>query len=504
MSENLAGKTLKEHYYLEKKLDSGGFGAIYLARDTFSAIGGYYAVKHFSPTYENEAQLQTAMRLFQQESESLQKLGNHPQIPRIYDFFEEESHFFLVQEFIEGQTLKQELAQTDNFNQAQAIKLLSQTLKVLKFIHESGYIHRDIKPANLIRNRFDNRIFVIDFGAVKEKINPQNIIGTKGKFSLTVGILSPGYTPDEQLHGRPEFYSDLYALGMVVIQAMTGEHPNDLERNVNFDLMWRDRLPSHLVYDLNFLDLIDKMVKQKWQERYQSADAVLKDLETIAIVLNTNIYTPITSPSPQIVTPPTVNNGLTVPEPQETIQLEKKLGKVKILAGLGLLSAIAVPFLLFKINSLTKNYVTYENEHIKIDYPKNWSRENSSNFLSNTVIFISPKENESDKFQERVAVIVEESPQPISLQQYSDRAVSQIENLNNFILSPPKPTTLGRSDGKYVLYQGMDRNKKVKRKEVWTVNYQQIYTVIYTAEPEKFDKFSSQAQKMIESLEFVR
>ena len=130
MSENLAGKTLKEHYYLEKKLDSGGFGAIYLARDTFSAIGGYYAVKHFSPTYENEAQLQTAMRLFQQESESLQKLGNHPQIPRIYDFFEEESHFFLVQEFIEGQTLKQELAQTDNFNQAQAIKLLSQTLKV--------------------------------------------------------------------------------------------------------------------------------------------------------------------------------------------------------------------------------------------------------------------------------------------------------------------------------------------------------------------------------------
>ncbi len=497
MSENLVGKTLKEHYYLEKKLGSGGFGAIYLVRDTFSAIGGHYAVKHFSPAYENEAQLKTAMRLFQQESKSLQKLGNHPQIPRIYDFFEEDNNFFLVQEFIEGRTLEQELSQTDNFDQAQAIGLLTQTLEVLKFIHESGYIHRDIKPANLIRNRFDNRIFIIDFGAVKEKINPQNI-GTQGKFSLTVGILSPGYTPDEQFHGRPEFCSDIYALGMVAIQGMTGEHPNDLKRNVNLDLMWRDRLPSYLIYDVNFLDLIDKMVKQKWQERYQSAHTILQDLEPIIVALNTGIFRPTPPPTPQPVT----DDNFT-PEEEETIQLEKP-NRFKLLAGLSILSAIAIPAWLYVTNSLQKNYITYENEHIKIDYPQDWSRENTNNFLNNTVIFTSPKENESDKFQERLAVIVEESPKPISLKQYTEQAVSQIENLNNFILSPPRPTILGHSDGKYVLYKGMDRNTEVERKEIWTVNYKQIYTIIYTAEPEKFEKFSPQIQKMIESLEIIK
>ena len=148
--------------------------------------------------------------------------------------------------------------------------------------------------------------------------------------------------------------------------------------------------------------------------------------------------------------------------------------------------------------------ITYENEDIKIEYPANWSRENRSNFLNNAVVFISPKENESDEFQERVAVIVEESSRPLSLKEYTNQAVNQRESLSNFVLSPPRQTTLGRSDGKYIIYQGMDRNTKVKRQEVWTVNYKEIYTVIYTAEPDKFDKFLPQAKRMIDSLEILR
>ena len=499
MSENLTGKTLKKHYYLEKKLGSGGFGAIYLARDTFSAIGGNYVVKHFAPRYENETQLKTAMRLFEQESHSLQKLGKHSQIPRIYDFFEEDSNFFLVQEFIEGQTLKQELTQSDYFDRGRAIKLLTQTLEVLQFVHQSGYIHRDIKPDNLIRNRFDQKIFLIDFGAVKEKINPQNI-GAEGKFLFTVGILSPGYTPDEQLHGRPEFCSDFYALGMVVIQAMTGMHPNDLQRNANLELMWRDFLPPHMVYDLDFLNLVDKMVKQRWEERYQSAHSILKDLESIGAAVDTSISRPFQFPKPQLIEA----ENLTANLAQSTLIAKSKGNQFKMLAGWGILTALAIPLLLYLISWRSPGYATYENERIKIDYPKDWSRENTSNFLSNTVVFTSPKESESDNFQERIAVIVEESAQPISLKQYSERAVAQIENLNNFIISPPRPTTLGSSDGKYVLYRGMDRNIKVQRREVWTVNYKQIYTVIYTAEPEKFDKFLPQAKKAIESLEIIK
>ena len=493
MSDNLAGKTLKEHYYLERKLDSGGFGTIYLARDTFSAIGGNYIVKHFAPSYENESQLQTAMRLFRQESDSLQKLGNHPQIPRIYDFFEEDHHFFLVQEFIEGDTLKQEFAQTPCFEQGQVVKLLLEALEVLNFVHTSGYIHRDIKPSNLIRNRFDNRIFLIDFGAVKEMINPKNINSSTGEYMLTVGILSPGYTPDEQLHGRPKYASDLYALGMVVIQAMTGEHPNTLQRNANLELIWRDRLPSHLSYDERLLDLIDKMVERAWQKRYQSAKEVLEALEPIVVAQNTVIprntppSTPVVDPLP-ISTEPTLVSG-------------KPAIRGKLLLGLGILGAIALPTWFLFSNSRQENWITYENEYIKVEYPDSWTRENRSNFLNTSVVFLSPLEDSNDDFQERVAVIFEESPNPVSLTQYSDRAVEQIENLGNFILSPPRDTVLGRSDGKYVIYQGMDLDKKVKRQEVWTVNYQDIYTVIYTAEPDRFDKFLPQVEKIIDSLE---
>ena len=496
MSINLAGKTLKEHYYLEKQLDSGGFGTIYLARDTFSAIGGNYVVKHFSPQYNNSAQLSTAMRLFRQESNSLQKLGNHPQIPRIYDFFESDNNFYLVQELIEGQTLEQEFAQVKHFDRDRAFNLLTDVLEVLTFVHFSGYIHRDIKPSNLIRNRFNNKIFLIDFGAVKEKINSLNI-NERGEFVSTVGILSPGYTPDEQFHGKPDYCSDLYALGMVAIQAMTGEHPNDLQRNNNLELIWRDRLLPHYDYDLTFLTLIDRLVEQKWQNRYQSASAVLQDL----LEIDSGFKTTRTSYNKTDIR--AVENIIPHPTFLGRSPFSAKSNKSKIIAGLSVFSAIALASWLYFINSRKQNLITYENKDIRVEYPASWSREARSNFLNTSVVFVSPKENESDLFQERVAIIVEESSRPLSLKQYSSYAVEQIEQLTNFILSPPRPTALGHSDGKYVIYQGMDRKRKVKRKEVWTVNYKQIYTVIYTAEPDKFDRFLPQANKIIDSLEIL-
>ena len=522
MSENLAGKTIKEHYYLESMLGSSGFGTIYLSRDIKSAVGSRYIIKHFCPSYNNQTQQEQAITLFKQESNSLQKLGNHPQIPRIYDFFIENNNFFLVQELIEGETLQEELAKTGNFSSAKAIKLLVSALEVLKFVHQSGHIHRDIKPTNLIVNRFDNRIFIINFGAIREKINPHNF-DEDGTFLPTSGILNPGYTPDEQLHGRPEFCSDLYALGMVMIEAMTKEHPSNLPRNVNLQLIWRDRLLSHLTYNTDFLDLVDRMVEQKWQERYQSADIVLEELKSIILASNTGILKsepeiiaesgelvtvkpvakPVTkqNPSPQIIP---VQAVFKPDLPQEKTSSKNKSNKFKVLSGWGILGALFISFLLYLDYSRSQKYITYKNEQIEVQYPQGWLKENSGVFLDTTVVFISPKESSSDRFQERVAIIVEQSPKPTSLKEYSDRSVSEIKSLDNSIISPAKSTTLSGSDAKYVLYQGTIENLKLKRKKVWTVDYQQIYTVVYTAQPDKFEKFLPQATRMIESLKIVR
>ncbi|WP_019505688.1 serine/threonine-protein kinase [Pleurocapsa sp. PCC 7319] len=495
MSENLVGKKLRERYDLQKNLGSGGFGTIYLAKDTTTAIGGTYVVKHFSPSYTNEAQLVTGMRLFRQEAASLQKLGKHSQIPNIIDFFEEDNNFFLIQEFIEGQNLDQELAEVKYFDQSQTIKLLTDTLEVLKFIHQAGYIHRDIKPSNLIRNRFDNRFFVIDFGAVKEKINPQNI-GVQGELVLTVGILSPGYTPDEQLHGRPEFCSDIYALGMVAIQALTGVHPRILLRNINLDLMWRDHLQLHLDYHPHFLDVIERMVKQKWQQRYQSAISVLEDLNKMNLLQISVSAIPTKQPTLSAVSDIQVQETSFSP-----IQFSKNSNLIKYLSGSGILVLIAIPLFLLLSNSRLGKFITYENKFIKVDYPQGWSRVDQSNFLNTSVSFISPHESSSDRFRERVTVVMKNSSRPLSLTQYTNQAVAQIESLSNFILAPPRPTNLGRSEAKYVIYQGKDKNIDVKRHEVWTVNYDQIYSIIYTAEPDRFNKFLPRAEKIIESLE---
>ncbi|MEM8832667.1 MAG: hypothetical protein AAGE96_25505, partial [Cyanobacteria bacterium P01_G01_bin.19] len=296
--------------------------------------------------------------------------------------------------------------------------------------------------------------------------------------------------------------SDLYALGMTIIQAMTGKHPRHLARDNNYQLMWRDFLPSTASYEPNFLDIVDKMVEQKWQKRYKSARSILQDLEQTIVAMNTNIFAAAST----LTSEPAVSaDKLAL---SSSVDLTEDNSKSRfsqwLLSGLGLTAAIAIPLWLYISNSSQKNYVTYENEYIKLDYPQDWSRDNTNNFLNKAIVFTSPKENESDQFQERVAVIIEESSTPISLKQYSKRAVAQIENLGNFIISHPQPTTLGRSDAQYAVYKGMDRDKQVKRKEVWTVNYRQIYTVIYTAEPEKFNKFAVEANKMIESLEITK
>jgi eukaryotic-like serine/threonine-protein kinase len=189
MNSNLINQILNHKYLITAILnDTSGQGTIYLAQDTTRSLNNDCVIKQFKQNYDNESQLQTAKRLFEQEAEVLQKLGKHSQIPQVFDYFEVEGQFFLVQEFIEGENFQQELARKQSLTEMETKELLIDVLNVLKFVHQNYYIHRDIKPSNLIRNRFDRKIFLIDFGAVKEKLNPQNIDGL-GEFTQTIPIL---------------------------------------------------------------------------------------------------------------------------------------------------------------------------------------------------------------------------------------------------------------------------------------------------------------------------
>lgn len=272
--ENL---TINGRYRILQQIGVGGFSLTYLAEDLHLPTRPRCVVKHFKPQIGDADSLRLADRLFQQEAEILYRLGGHPNIPNLLAHFEEKGEFYLVQEFIEGHTLANEFTGGRRYNQKEIIRLLGQTLEILSFVHGQKVIHRDIKPANLIRRASDGNIFLIDFGAVKQvnsfpqSQNPQT-------FS-TVAIGSHGYMPLEQMAGNPNFSSDLYALGLVAVEGLTGIKPLELRKNQSTnEFIWTDRI--QLAPEVE--QFVSKLIRYDFQQRFFSAAEALTALNPIA------------------------------------------------------------------------------------------------------------------------------------------------------------------------------------------------------------------------------
>ena len=266
---------LAGRYRITEVLGAGGFGSTYLAEDTHLPNSPRCVVKRLQTASKNERYLKIAKRLFETEAKILGRLGHHPQIPRLLAHFEEQQEFYLVLEYISGQLLSDELRQSQGFGERQVIEFLQDVLSTLAYVHSQLVIHRDLKPSNLIRSQHNGRLVLIDFGAVKQ-MQPQDKAGEVRK---TVAIGTKGYTPPEQFAGHPNFSSDIYALGMIALQALTGISPHQLELEAatgNFKLeRYLERLEPKLAA------ILTKMVRYHFQERYSSAQAVLEDLKNI-------------------------------------------------------------------------------------------------------------------------------------------------------------------------------------------------------------------------------
>lgn len=271
----MLGTTLRGRYQIIKHLGGGGFGQTFLAADTQLPDNPVCVVKQLKPKFSDLDTLQTARGLFEKEAKALYKLGNHPQIPQLMADFEEDEQFFLVQEFIDGSELKQELSIGQPLGETQVIALCQEILEILEYVHQQGVIHRDIKPSNLIRRKHDSKIVLIDFGAVKQ-VSAQ-ISDRTGQTTLTVAVGSPGYMPNEQLGGKPRFCSDIYAVGMLGIQAITGIPASQLPEDPRTsEIIWRDRLPEGTTLASPLLDVLDKMVRYDYRQRYQTVTEALQ------------------------------------------------------------------------------------------------------------------------------------------------------------------------------------------------------------------------------------
>jgi CHASE2 domain-containing sensor protein/tRNA A-37 threonylcarbamoyl transferase component Bud32 len=276
--EILPGSLVNNRYKITQVLASGGFGQTYLAEDGQRPGNPICVVKLLKPLRQNTEFLNIARRLFKTEGEILELLGQHEQIPQLLAFFEIDGQFYLVQEFIKGVPLDKEIIYGKRFSELQVSNLLKDLLNVLAFVHQHRVIHRDIKPANIIRREHDTpegsgyhhrSLVLIDFGAVKVISDEE---------TRTIAIGTGAYTAPEQILGRPRLNSDIYSVGMVAIQALTGQPVNQLHRDSNTDILdWRQFAE---ITD-EFAAVLDKMVMYDYKKRYQSVAEVSQSLELV-------------------------------------------------------------------------------------------------------------------------------------------------------------------------------------------------------------------------------
>ena len=267
---------LRDRYRILGALGRGGFGATFLARD--QSLPGHppCVIKQLRPTTTEPNLLEMARDLFQREAHILGKIGNHPQLPRLLDYFELAQEFYLVQEYVSGSTLQKSVKHNGPFTEAQVTQFLTEILPVVQYIHSHKIIHRDIKPANLIRREQDQQLVMIDFGAVKDKVS-QPLIDAVDETALTAyAIGTPGYAPPEQMALRPVYGSDLYAVGVTCVFLLTGRSPKDLPYDPQTgELRWQD----YASVSDRFAQVLRKMLDISVHSRYQMAEDVLRDLE---------------------------------------------------------------------------------------------------------------------------------------------------------------------------------------------------------------------------------
>lgn len=290
---------LKGRYRALKPIGQGGFGRTFLAvdegngdrpSDEIGSQNSLCVIKQFLP--QQRLQVSEIAALFQQEAMQLKELGKHAQIPQLLDYGSEGDQQFLIQQYIDGQNLAQELEETGSFDQLKIRELLLDLLPVLQFIHEGRVIHRDIKPNNIIRSRQDGTLFLVDLGAAKSATETALV-----RTGTVIG--SAEFTAPEQARGKATFASDLYSLGVTCIHLLTQVSPFDLYDTGEGHWVWRDFVKQSVGESLG--KVLDKLIEPATRRRYQSATEAIQDLQSLSSPLQEDGGSRILSTWPQVV-----------------------------------------------------------------------------------------------------------------------------------------------------------------------------------------------------------
>lgn len=289
---------LNNRYQVIQVIGAGGFGETFLAEDTHMPSRRRCVIKQLKPITNNDPQTyQIIQERFKREAATLEYLGEScNQIPKLYAYFSENGQFYLVQEWIHGQTLTK-IVEAKGFESETVVReILLSLLPVLDYVHSKGIIHRDIKPENIIIRSVDGKPVLIDFGAVKETL--RSVVTSPGYPTRSLVIGTPGYMPSEQAVGRPVYATDIYSLGLTAIYLLTGKHPQELLTDLQTgEILWQQHTPN---VSAELAGVLNQAIKPHAGDRFSTASKMLYALQSPSYI------------SPQ---PPTTANTISLSPP---------------------------------------------------------------------------------------------------------------------------------------------------------------------------------------------
>ncbi|QOV24181.1 serine/threonine-protein kinase [Anabaenopsis elenkinii] len=268
---------LNNRYQVIQVLGAGGFGETSLAEDTHMPSRRRCVIKQLKPIVNNPYNHKMITQRFEREAATLEVLGRgSDQIPELYAYFSEHGEFYLVQEWIQGQTLIDIVETQGPQSESTVREILLSLLSILIYVHSQGIIHRDIKPDNIILRSTDNKPVLIDFGAVKETVRSVASSPHQGSRSMVIG--TPGYMPTEQAIGRPVYASDIYSLGLTAVYLLTGKHPSELATHPQTgEILWVDLAPN---VSPHLAQVINQSIQPHVSDRYSTASKMLYALKS--------------------------------------------------------------------------------------------------------------------------------------------------------------------------------------------------------------------------------
>lgn len=269
---------LRDRYQILEMIRSDLLGETYLAEDVQLPDRPKCQIEKFRLPNTSSKSQKSLIQVLKRKADALQGIDRHPQIPQMLEYFEAENNFYLVHEFISGRSLSEDLIPEQSFTEQQTIALLQEIVDILIVIHDAGIVHGNLTPSNLIRHPVEGYWVLVGFGVFQE-IREQ-IARSQGQVANSPLNGSALYVAPEQSQAVPQFNSDIYALGAIGIQALTGysaaelsalsfeTHPEEKKGSWNYGLA----VSPSLVAILNTMACADS------QNRYQLAKQVKADL----------------------------------------------------------------------------------------------------------------------------------------------------------------------------------------------------------------------------------